>query len=90
MDSNGVVDLTRQAMIVAMYLCGPVLVVGMIAGLLIGLVQALTQVQDQTVAFVPKLLLMVVALALSLPWAMEILLDYTRVLFGEPPIGGGG
>ncbi|HAN96443.1 MAG TPA: flagellar biosynthetic protein FliQ [Planctomycetaceae bacterium] len=90
MESDVAVDLTRQAMSVSMMLCAPVLIVGMIAGLLIGLLQAVTQVQDQTVAFVPKLIAMVVALAASLPWALSMLIEYSRTLFGEAPVGGWG
>ena len=92
MDIDGTVDIARQAMIVTMYIAAPVLIVGMLAGLLIGLLQALTQIQDQTIAFVPKLVAMVVALGFTLPWVLGILVDYARVLFGEPPSGqwGGG
>ena len=54
-------------------------------GLLVGLIQALTQIQEQTVAFVPKLIAMVVALGLSLPWVLTRLVEYSRELISNIP-----
>lgn len=93
MDAEHVIELTRQAMMVTLLVCAPVLIVGVISGLAIGLMQAVTQVQDQTIAFVPKLVLMMVACVLSLPWALQILVDFSAQLFGVGPsnvLGGGG
>jgi flagellar biosynthetic protein FliQ len=57
------------------------LLVGMAAGLLVGLMQALTQIQDQTVAFVPKILAMAAVLIVCLPWLVTRMVDFTRVVF---------
>jgi flagellar biosynthetic protein FliQ len=57
----------------------------MIVGLLIGLVQALTQIQEQTVAFVPKFIAMVLALGISLPWVLTRLVEYSRELIANIP-----
>ena len=54
MDPQDAINLTQQAMLTALLLGAPVLLAGVLVGLLIGLAQALTQIQDQTVAFVPK------------------------------------
>jgi flagellar biosynthesis protein FliQ len=91
MDSTTAIDLTRDAVLMALLLCAPVLMVGLIAGLLIGLAQALTQVQDQTVAFVPKLIAMVAALVLTMPWLLQRILEYSEALFTNIPrtISGG-
>jgi flagellar biosynthetic protein FliQ len=51
----------------------------------IGLLQALTQVQEQTVAFVPKLLAMIVTLGLSLPWVLTRLIEYSEHLISNIP-----
>ena len=60
-------------------------------GLLIGLLQALTQIQDQTIASVPKIVTMVVALGFALPWLVERMMEYSRDLITEIPmvISGG-
>ena len=65
----------------AVIIAAPVLLVGMAAGLLVGLMQALTQVQDQTVAFVPKILAMAAVLLICLPWLLTRMVDFTRVVF---------
>ena len=91
MDANAAIDLTRDAILTSLLLCAPVLVVGLLAGLLIGLAQALTQVQDQTVAFVPKLVAMIATITLCLPWLLEKMLEYSAALFTNIPrtISGG-
>jgi flagellar biosynthetic protein FliQ len=57
----------------------------MLVGLVIGLIQALTQIQEQTVAFVPKLVAMAIALGLSLPWLLTRLVEYSRELILNIP-----
>ena len=57
----------------------------MLVGLIVGLLQALTQIQEQTVAFVPKLIAMAVALGISLPWVMTRLIEYSRELIQNIP-----
>jgi flagellar biosynthetic protein FliQ len=91
MNANQAVDITREAILIALVISAPVLVVGLISGLLVGLLQALTQVQDQTVAFVPKLVAMIAALTLSLPWLLQKLVEYSHDLIANIPrtISGG-
>ena len=81
MDAATAVDLCRETLMSAVIIAAPVLLVGMAAGLLVGLMQALTQVQDQTVAFVPKILAMAAVLVISLPWLLTRMVDFTRVVF---------
>src|SRR5262245_42847630 len=91
MDAATAVSLTQQALITAMILGAPILLVGMVVGLLIGLAQALTQVQDQTVAFVPKVVAMVAVLILCLPWLVQKMVEYSEYLFTNIPntiVGG--
>lgn len=85
------VELGRDALMVALYTAGPILAVGTLIGLLIGLAQALTQVQDQTLAFVPKLAAMAAAVLFCLPWILQHLVDYTSDLIRNIPqtISGG-
>lgn len=91
MHSSDAVELGRQAILTALMIGAPMLVVGMAVGLLIGLVQAVTQVQDQTVSFVPKITAMVIALGFCLPWLISAMLDYSRELIANIPhvIAGG-
>jgi flagellar biosynthetic protein FliQ len=80
------VDLTREAIMVALVIGAPVLVAGLLVGLVVGLLQALTQVQEQTVAFVPKLVAMVLVLSFTLPWLIARLVDYTHDLIENIPL----
>jgi len=81
MDAGTAVDLCRATLMSAVIIAAPVLLVGMAAGLLVGLMQALTQVQDQTVAFVPKILAMAAVLVACLPWLLTRMVEFTRVVF---------
>jgi len=91
MDAQEAVNLTQQAMLTALLLGSPILIAGMVMGLLIGLAQALTQVQDQTVAFVPKIVAMVAVLILCLPWLVQKMVEYSEYLITNIPktIAGG-
>ncbi|HVX86554.1 MAG TPA: flagellar biosynthesis protein FliQ [Phycisphaerae bacterium] len=75
------IDLLRDAMMMTLIIIGPILLIGMVIGLIISLVQAVTQIQEQTLAFVPKLFAMAVALVFVLPWMFQRLLEYTHHLF---------
>lgn len=74
-----------------LYLAGPVLAVALVAGLVIGVLQAATQVNEFTLAFVPKLLAVFGALAVLGPWLLGSLVAFTANLYGLlPQIGRGG
>lgn len=81
MDASSAVDLCRATLMAAVVIAAPMLLVGMAAGLLVGLIQALTQIQDQTVAFVPKILAMAGVLIVCLPWLVMRMVEFTRVVF---------
>jgi len=85
MNPQDAVDLGREALITAMLVSAPVLLVGLAAGLSVGLLQALTQIQDQTVSFVPKLVAMAAAVAFCLPWLLQRLMDYTEGVITNIP-----
>jgi flagellar biosynthetic protein FliQ len=75
------IDLLKQAMLMALIIVGPILIIGMIIGLFISLVQAVTQIQEQTLTFVPKLFAMAIAVMIVMPWMFQRLIEYTRHLF---------
>jgi flagellar biosynthetic protein FliQ len=85
MDSLDAIDLGREAIITALLIGSPVLIVGAAVGLLIGLIQALTQIQDQTISFVPKILAMVAALGICLPWLIQKMMEYSEDLIRNIP-----
>ena len=74
-------DLIRDAMLMTLIIIGPILALGMLVGLFISLAQAVTQIQEQTLAFVPKIFAMGFAMVFIMPWMFQRLLDYTRQLF---------
>ncbi len=83
MDQSTVIDLGREALQITMLLCGPMLGLGLVAGLAVSLIQAVTQIQDMTLTFVPKLLAVVAALALFLPWMLNLLMEFTTRVMGD-------
>jgi flagellar biosynthesis protein FliQ len=74
------IELGREALLTTLMVGAPVLLAGLIVGLAIGLFQALTQIQEQTIAFVPKIVAMLVALSLALPWLVTMMLQYAHDL----------
>jgi len=85
MDSQTVIDIGREAIWNMLLIGAPVLLAGMAVGFLIGLLQALTQIQEQTVAFVPKLIAMVLVLSLALPWLIARMVQYSSDLIAGIP-----
>lgn len=81
METSVAIDLVRETLLGAAIIGAPILLVGMLAGLVVGLLQALTQVQDQTVSFVPKIFAMAAVLVACLPWLIERMLEMTRIAF---------
>ena len=77
------VDFTRQALLLALLVAAPVLVVGLLVGLIISLFQAVTQLQEQTLSFIPKIVAMAMCAVLLLPWMGQHLLEYARQMFGD-------
>jgi flagellar biosynthesis protein FliQ len=80
-----VIDLARNAVMTALLLCGPILVVALGVGLAISVVQAVTQIQEQTLAFVPKLFAVAVVFLVALPWMLQVMIRYTTELFRSFP-----
>ena len=85
MDSSLVIELVLQALRMALVLSGPILLGLLIVGLLIGIVQAATQLNETTIAFVPKVLVLVVILLLAGPVMLTLFTDYLRELILRIP-----
>ena len=74
------VDIGRRTLIVAVQLATPVLASGLIIGVLISILQAATQVQEQTLTFIPKMFIVVATLFLIMPWLLQVLIDFTYTI----------
>lgn len=74
------VELVRQSLIIMLKIAAPILIAGVVVGLIVSIVQSVTSIQDQTIAFVPKIVVMVVAAALLIPWIAQRLIEYATEL----------
>ena len=84
MDAQEAIDLGREAIRACMMIGGPILVISLLVGLAIGMMQAMTQVQDQTVSFVPKLLIVMVGIAICLPWLSDRMIEFSHDVLSKP------
>jgi flagellar biosynthesis protein FliQ len=80
-----IVDLARNAIMMALLVAGPMLVVAVIVGLTVSILQAVTPIQEQTLTFVPKLVAVSAVFLLALPWILQLLVKYTTELFRSLP-----
>ena len=81
MEANDIIQITRDGLKVVMIVAAPMMLTALVVGLAISLVQALTQIQETTLTFVPKMVAMVIVLMLTLPFMIQTLKDYTDELF---------
>ncbi len=80
MTATDVLELSRESVWLMLKVGGPILIVALIVGLSISLIQALTQVQEMTLSFVPKILAIFAALVLLMPFMLTTLTDFTKEL----------
>ncbi len=80
MTESYIISITKQALYLTLILTAPTVAVAMLVGLMISLFQATTQIQEQTLTFVPKLIAVVLMLVLVGPWMMVQLVNYTHSL----------
>lgn len=85
MSDTLIVDLARNAMLMALGLAAPMLLVALGIGVLVSLVQAVTQIQEQTLAFVPKLVAVAMVFLVGLPWMTQVAMKYTTELIRSLP-----
>lgn len=81
MTNSQVMEVMQSGVVVALKLGAPILLLSMLVGVLISIFQAATQIHEQTITFVPKLILIVAVCMLSGSWMLETLQDYARELF---------
>jgi len=80
-----VLSMARQAMQVAMMVGAPMLLVSLVVGLLVAIFQAATQLNEQTLSFIPKLLAVSATMVLAGPWLLRVIVDYTRDVLTNIP-----
>ena len=78
-------DLTRHAILIALQMSMPILLLSLAVGVLVSLFQAVTQIQEQTLTFVPKIVVLVGALILMGPWMLHTIVGFTAGLFTSLP-----
>lgn len=81
MEFTEALDMGRDAFMMALMTAAPILLIGLLVGLVISLFQAVTQLQEQTLTFVPKIAAMIIAAMFFIPWIATRMLDYTQSLF---------
>lgn len=91
MDTNAVMDIALQGLIIAAKLAAPILITALVVGFAISLLQSITQIQEVTLSFVPKAIAVAIALIVSGHWMISELVSFTQAMFDKIPalLGGG-
>ncbi len=79
------IAFSKEALLVTLLVSAPMLVAGLVVGVLVSLFQAVTQIQEMTLTFIPKILAVSLALFLFLPWMLTTLVQFTRRVFEAIP-----
>ena len=85
MSPETVLTIGSRALEITLLLAAPLLLVALVTGLIVGAFQAATQINEQTLSFIPKLLAMALAVVVAGPWMLKVLMSYTRELFESIP-----
>lgn len=81
MDTTTVIDVLREAVSVALKLGGPMLILSMLVGVVVAIFQAVTQIHEQTISFMLKLIVVILILLIGGSWMLTTLQDYTKEIF---------
>ncbi|HEV7358093.1 MAG TPA: flagellar biosynthesis protein FliQ [Steroidobacteraceae bacterium] len=85
MTPETVMDLAHKTLMVTSLISAPLLLIALITGLVIGMLQAATQINESTLSFIPKLLMLVLTLFVAGPWILRVLIDFTHELYASIP-----
>ncbi len=85
MENDFVIEVVNQAIKVTLMLSAPMLLGALVVGVLVSIFQAVTQINEQTLSFIPKILVIIAALVIFSPWMMETMVTYTQDLFTSIP-----
>lgn len=85
MTPDSVIAMIRQALEVAGMVAGPLLLASLVTGLLVSIFQAATQINELTLTFIPKLVVMFLVMVITGPWALQLMVEYITRLFESIP-----
>ena len=85
MDTQFIVELARNSILTTLLVSSPMLILALIVGLTISILQAITQIQEMTLTFIPKIIAVAVALVVFLPWMITTVVGFTNQLFALIP-----
>ncbi len=85
MTGLAILDIARDGIATFLKVATPLMLVALLVGLVVSLLQALTQIQEQTLAFVPKLVAVAAAFLIGLPWGLQLMTKYTTELYRSLP-----
>ena len=88
MSEQYIVSIVREAFYTTLLVSAPVLLLSLIVGLIVSVVQAATSIQEFTLTFVPKLIIIAVVTVMTLPWMMDVMIAFTTNLFNQIPMLG--
>ena len=83
MSQETVIGIAAEAIRVLLMVAAPMLIAGLLVGVLISIFQTATSIQDQTLTFIPKIVVVLLVLLASLPWMMQVMIDFTSRLFSQ-------
>lgn len=86
MSNDMAVQIGRDALMMVMLISAPMLGLGLLVGVLVSIFQAITQIQEQTLSFIPKIVAVFVAVLVFGPWMLSLMVDYTREIFLRLPM----
>lgn len=83
MNARDVVHLAEQGVLTILMVAGPLLLIALGVGLIISILQAMTQIQEQTLSFIPKIIAVLIGIVLFGPWMVEYLVNFTKAVFSN-------
>ena len=83
MNEQIIVGLAKDALRAGLYVAGPALIMSLVVGLIISIFQVVTSLQDQTLAFVPKIIAVLLAVVISFPWMVKVMVEFTTRMFTD-------
>ena len=78
-----IAQIGKEALKTALLVAGPALIVSLVVGLMVSVFQVVTSLQDQTIAFVPKVIMVLLVVAISFPWMIQVMVRFTTHMFTE-------
>lgn len=85
MTPESIVALGQHALFLGLLICSPILLAVLLVGLLVGMFQAATQINETTLSFIPKIVLVALVMLFTGPWMLRMMIDFTRDLFTNLP-----